>query len=243
VLLASLATLYSLCPFPLGAHAVQSSSLTFESEGEAVSADGRDLIVQLMSPDPQRRLGAGPDIEAGFAAIRRHPFFNGVDFASLANRAPPFPPHLSSPEDHSRFDMDTGSLPAPVALARRDTRANFSGEDLPFVGFSFTLSASVSGQPPAPTSGFSRQGTIHSHPSTSHLPPPTPLSPSPALLPTPPGPQMAATKADVELAETQAKLKATMELSDKYWQEVLTLRDRIEHIELDEKSRYKYVCA
>ncbi|XP_019181877.1 PREDICTED: 3-phosphoinositide-dependent protein kinase 2-like [Ipomoea nil] len=50
------------------------------------SDEARDLIDQLLDIDPSRRPGAGPD---GYASLKKHPFFRGVDWENLRSRTPP----------------------------------------------------------------------------------------------------------------------------------------------------------
>jgi serine/threonine protein kinase len=53
-----------------------------------VSSAARDLVTALLAKDPARRLGA----TVGAAAIKRHPFFNGVNWALLRCATPPYVP-------------------------------------------------------------------------------------------------------------------------------------------------------
>lgn len=65
------------------------------------SEEARDLIDRLLSIDPSKRPGAGPE---GYAELKSHPFFDGVDWSNLRNQAPPKlakEPGNSSPGDHS----------------------------------------------------------------------------------------------------------------------------------------------
>ena len=49
-----------------------------------------DLIKKLLQLDPLQRLGSGPDgSENGIEALKRHPFFKGIDFKNLHKRSPP----------------------------------------------------------------------------------------------------------------------------------------------------------
>lgn len=58
----------------------------------AVPSTAKDLISQLLAKDPARRLGS----LMGASAIRRHPFFQGVNWALLRCTPPPFiPPPFS----------------------------------------------------------------------------------------------------------------------------------------------------
>ncbi|KAL2548931.1 3-phosphoinositide-dependent protein kinase 2 [Forsythia ovata] len=50
------------------------------------SAEARDLIDRLLDIDPSRRPGAGPD---GYASLKSHPFFKGIDWKNLRDQTPP----------------------------------------------------------------------------------------------------------------------------------------------------------
>ncbi|GAB2276843.1 3-phosphoinositide-dependent protein kinase 2 [Dionaea muscipula] len=50
------------------------------------SEEARDLIDRLLAIDPSKRPGAGPD---GYAAVKNHPFFYGIDWENLREQTPP----------------------------------------------------------------------------------------------------------------------------------------------------------
>ncbi|KAF2544414.1 hypothetical protein F2Q68_00032996 [Brassica cretica] len=50
------------------------------------SEAARDLIDRLLDTDPSRRPGAGSD---GYASLKRHPFFKGVDWKNVRSQTPP----------------------------------------------------------------------------------------------------------------------------------------------------------
>ncbi|XP_009368960.1 3-phosphoinositide-dependent protein kinase 1-like [Pyrus x bretschneideri] len=50
------------------------------------SEEAKGLIDRLLDLDPSRRPGAGPD---GYAALKMHPFFKGVDWKNLRAQTPP----------------------------------------------------------------------------------------------------------------------------------------------------------
>lgn len=50
------------------------------------SDEARDLIDRLLDTEPSRRPGAGRD---GYASLKMHPFFNGVDWKNLRSQTPP----------------------------------------------------------------------------------------------------------------------------------------------------------
>ncbi|TFL01268.1 Pkinase-domain-containing protein [Pterulicium gracile] len=75
--------------------------LTF---GPEFSPDAQSILTGLLTRDPARRLGSGPN---GAQDIKRHPFFhNHIDFAKLLKKEiqPPFKPSVDSPVDVSNFD-------------------------------------------------------------------------------------------------------------------------------------------
>ncbi|XP_010452349.1 PREDICTED: 3-phosphoinositide-dependent protein kinase 1-like [Camelina sativa] len=50
------------------------------------SEAARDLIDRLLDPDPSRRPGASSE---GYTALKKHPFFTGVDWKNLRSQSPP----------------------------------------------------------------------------------------------------------------------------------------------------------
>nr|GMD54453.1 3-phosphoinositide-dependent protein kinase 2-like [Ipomoea batatas] len=60
------------------------------------SDEARDLIDRLLDIDPSRRPGAGPD---GYASLKNHPFFRGVDWENLRSQTPPR--LVMEPKSHS----------------------------------------------------------------------------------------------------------------------------------------------
>jgi 3-phosphoinositide dependent protein kinase-1 len=58
-----------------------------------MDARARDLIDRLLATQPDKRLGAPGDAGGGYAALRAHPFFAGIDFERIAtSKPPPYPP-------------------------------------------------------------------------------------------------------------------------------------------------------
>lgn len=57
---------------------IQQSSFTY------LTSHLHDTIIQDI--DPSRRPGAGPD---GYASLKNHPFFRGVDWENLRSQTPP----------------------------------------------------------------------------------------------------------------------------------------------------------
>ncbi len=60
-------------------------------------------LLQLLTRDPEKRLGSGSD---GAAAIRKHPFFVDLDWTKLEARQvdPPFRPKVRDITDISQID-------------------------------------------------------------------------------------------------------------------------------------------
>jgi 3-phosphoinositide dependent protein kinase-1 len=63
---------------------------------ESVPPLAQDLISKLLKPEDDERIGAGNEnSENGYAKLKLHPFFEGVDWESLATSTPPFTPDPS----------------------------------------------------------------------------------------------------------------------------------------------------
>ncbi|KAI9906180.1 hypothetical protein PsorP6_004702 [Peronosclerospora sorghi] len=58
----------------------------------------QDIIRKLLVQNPDERIGAEQN-EAGYAALKNHPFFDGVDWDDIGDQTPPYhPPELILPE-------------------------------------------------------------------------------------------------------------------------------------------------
>lgn len=109
---------------------------------ETLSLEGRNFVKGLLNRNAKHRLGANDDAEE----LKRHPFFNDIDWNALAKKliTPPFKPTLKSDTDVSYFDPEftnalnqSGSLnERAAALARGfatstplspSVQANFQG--------------------------------------------------------------------------------------------------------------------
>ncbi|XP_075754249.1 citron Rho-interacting kinase isoform X9 [Pelodiscus sinensis] len=96
-------------------------------EDVKVSNEFLDLVQSLL---------CGPKERLNYEGLCCHPFFSKIDWNNIRNTPPPFVPTLRSDDDTSNFDepeKNSRVLSAPRQL----NPAGFSGEDLPFVGFSF----------------------------------------------------------------------------------------------------------
>ncbi|XP_059811197.1 serine/threonine-protein kinase MRCK alpha-like isoform X1 [Hypanus sabinus] len=111
--------------------------LTFPEDADSVSEGARDLIGQLVC-SKEKRLG-----RAGIADLQRHAFFASVDWQNIADQTPPYIPEVASPTDTSNFDLNDNVLKTWDSAPPR-SRGAFSGLHLPFVGFTYTSSSSLS---------------------------------------------------------------------------------------------------
>lgn len=67
--------------------------------------DAVSILQKLLTRDPTRRLGAGPD---DALEIKRHPFFKDVNWDDVLNKRipPPYFPQIKAPGDVSNFDTE-----------------------------------------------------------------------------------------------------------------------------------------
>eukprot|EP00045_Choanoeca_perplexa_P017812 m.267615 g.267615 ORF g.267615 m.267615 type:complete len:1734 (+) comp17641_c0_seq1:252-5453(+) len=104
------------------------SSLAFP-EDVTISKEAEDLIRQLLCA-PARRMGRD-----GIDEFKAHPFFAGIDWATLHESKPPYLPKITSPTDTSHFDQVEGAVQHP---SRPTPSREFTGIHLPFVGFTYS---------------------------------------------------------------------------------------------------------
>nr|XP_023022952.1 citron Rho-interacting kinase [Leptinotarsa decemlineata] len=69
--------------------------------------------------------------------IRSHPIFKNTNFDTLRDQVPPFVPKITSVEDTSNFS-DVQSKKKTPSIESFKKRMQFSGRNLPFIGFTFT---------------------------------------------------------------------------------------------------------
>ncbi|ETO30586.1 hypothetical protein RFI_06532, partial [Reticulomyxa filosa] len=82
---------------------IQEAPLLFSS---SLSKECKDLISQMLTRDPNKRLGSG---EKDFKDIQGHPFFGSIDWDQLYNKEiiPPYkPPIKGGDDDTSLFDKE-----------------------------------------------------------------------------------------------------------------------------------------
>ena len=63
-----------------------SAKSTNQTELKVCSLAFIKQAIIMQDTDPSRRPGAGPD---GYAALKNHPFFSGIDWKSLRAQTPP----------------------------------------------------------------------------------------------------------------------------------------------------------
>ncbi|KAJ8290356.1 hypothetical protein GJAV_G00011820 [Gymnothorax javanicus] len=102
-----------------------------------VSEDAKDLIQRLIC-SRERRMG-----QNGIEDFKKHPFFSGIDWENIRNTGAPYIPDVSSPSDTSNFDVDDDVLKNPD-IVPPVSHTGFSGQHLPFVGFTYTTDSCFS---------------------------------------------------------------------------------------------------
>nr|XP_048278869.1 citron Rho-interacting kinase isoform X1 [Myodes glareolus] len=113
-------------------------------EDPKVSSEFLDLIQSLL---------CGPKERLTFEGLCRHPFFAGTDWSDIRNSPPPFVPTLKSDDDTSNFDepeKNSWVSSSPCQLSP----SGFSGEELPFVGFSYSKALGLLGRSESVVSGL-----------------------------------------------------------------------------------------
>ncbi|KAI0390961.1 hypothetical protein F5Y17DRAFT_442480 [Xylariaceae sp. FL0594] len=86
--------------------------ITWPDDDGTVSPEAKDLINKLLCVDPQQRLGSNREekFECGGQEIRSHPWFAGVNWATLLEDEAQFVPQPENPEDTEYFDARGATL-------------------------------------------------------------------------------------------------------------------------------------
>ncbi|XP_077165029.1 citron Rho-interacting kinase isoform X7 [Paroedura picta] len=95
-----------------------------------------DVKVSKAFLDLVQSLLCGQKERLGYEGLCCHPFFSTIDWNGIHNSPPPFVPTIKSDDDTSNFDEPEKNSRIVSSLCQLNP-AGFSGEDLPFVGFSF----------------------------------------------------------------------------------------------------------
>ncbi|OCF75273.1 AGC protein kinase [Kwoniella mangroviensis CBS 8886] len=78
---------------------VVSRRIDWHEDEVEISPEARDLMDRLMCTDVQKRLGA-----RGAEEVKKHPFFNGIDWNTIATAEASFVPEVTDPESTDYFD-------------------------------------------------------------------------------------------------------------------------------------------
>ncbi|KAL1744423.1 putative serine/threonine protein kinase [Schizophyllum fasciatum] len=107
--------------------------------GPEISAPAQSILSGLLNRDPSKRLGVN-----GAEEIKKHPFFESIDWAQLKEKKihPPFKPSVASPVDVSCFDtVFTAEQPIDSVVENSNLSETVQAQ---FSGFSYNSSHIVS---------------------------------------------------------------------------------------------------
>lgn len=76
-------------------------------EEGCLTPEGRDIIDKLLNPDPAKRLGSGPE---GVNEIKKHPFFNGIDWDNILKCQAPMSDSLDPNHAKNQSDLTLESV-------------------------------------------------------------------------------------------------------------------------------------
>ncbi|XP_055861655.1 citron Rho-interacting kinase-like isoform X2 [Biomphalaria glabrata] len=109
------------------------NTLKFPAESD-VSDQAKDFIKKLLT-DSHSRLN--------WSGIKAHPFFKGVKWDTIRERDAIYVPSINGLDDTSHFD-EVEKVQRQPDLEVLKPQNDFSGRDLPFVGFTFCKTSSIS---------------------------------------------------------------------------------------------------
>lgn len=96
---------------------------------EIVLSHAFTTFVKSLITDPKSRLSP--------KQIRNHALFKHTNFDTLKDQVPPYVPKIASQEDTSNF-IDVISKKKTLSIENFRKKSQFSGRNLPFIGFTFT---------------------------------------------------------------------------------------------------------
>uniref|UniRef100_H3BGN6 Citron Rho-interacting kinase n=1 Tax=Latimeria chalumnae TaxID=7897 RepID=H3BGN6_LATCH len=113
-------------------------------EEPKVSKEFLDLVQSLLCGQKER---------LNYQGLCCHQFFSTTDWNNIRHSPPPFVPTLKSEDDTSNFDeLEKSSW--PLSALRHLNPTGFSGEDLPFVGFSYCKALAILTRSESVTAGL-----------------------------------------------------------------------------------------
>ncbi|KAK3286140.1 hypothetical protein CYMTET_6290 [Cymbomonas tetramitiformis] len=104
------------------------ASLEFPAD---FSPDGKDLVLALLNPDPERRLGAGP---RGLEEVRDHPFFSGLDIPALYRLEAPAAAQACKPPSREVLEAGAPRRQSSIMWTPTTTSGSYS-----FVGGAYAM--------------------------------------------------------------------------------------------------------
>ncbi|XP_013411318.1 citron Rho-interacting kinase [Lingula anatina] len=96
-----------------------------------------DTPVSESCTDLMKRLLTHADRRLDYQGLCHHKFFSTIDLTNIRQTKPPFIPTVNSLDDTSNFD-EFDKIPEEPSIDDFKTRREFSGKDLPFIGFTYT---------------------------------------------------------------------------------------------------------
>jgi len=99
-----------------------------------VSSSCKSLIKKLLHQDPKKRLGA----THGASEIKKHKFFQNINFNLIRNMTPPIIPKVSGPTDTSNFkafQMTEEEVDDEIVSTKKSSASIGSKEENPFIQF------------------------------------------------------------------------------------------------------------
>lgn len=128
-------------------HETYSKILTYceESKLKELISFPADLKLSIHFKSLIESLVTNPSKRLNYESIRKHPFFENINWESLRSEVPPIIPSLQSEDDISNFEdfnrkktkiIDTGTKNTAITTSTVNSN-EFCGKDLPFIGYSF----------------------------------------------------------------------------------------------------------